>query len=174
MQYVVGQDETELEKCFHNLCQKVVYDCNLILYGLEFNKHSSTLRLYIMDEKTKTVAIEDCVRVDRALSPCFEEESGNSWMPDSITLEVSSPGMFRELKTLEHFNWAIGERVAVVLFYNLEAQGLSKKLKKSKKVVGLLKEATNKCIKLEIEEQLIEVNYTNIKKANLEPQVFKS
>jgi ribosome maturation factor RimP len=56
------------------------------------------------------VMFEDCVRVCKKLLDIDEKEP---FIPDTCTLEVSSPGVNRRLRLPEHFAGAIGERVRI-------------------------------------------------------------
>jgi ribosome maturation factor RimP len=56
------------------------------------------------------VQFEDCVRVSKRLLDIDEQEA---FIPDTCTLEVSSPGINRRLRLPEHFGGAIGERVRI-------------------------------------------------------------
>lgn len=56
------------------------------------------------------VTFEDCVRVSKRLLDIDERDG---LIPDTCTLEVSSPGVNRRLRLPEHFAGAVGERVRV-------------------------------------------------------------
>jgi ribosome maturation factor RimP len=56
--------------------------------------------------------IGDCTLVARELGQMLEEEDPFS---HAYTLEVSSPGIERDLRRPEHFGWALGETVHIVL-----------------------------------------------------------
>lgn len=121
-----------------------------------------------MNESTKSALIEDCIKVDNALTPYFETET---WMPLEITLEVSSPGIFRQLKTLEHFTQVKSHPISIVLNKNLAEMGIKefpKSIISQKKLMGKLKEIESDKILLEIESFNIPIIFTNIKRANLE------
>jgi len=53
-------------------------------------------------------SVEDCARVSRSVEGKLDE-----WITWSYVLEVSSPGIDRPLRTPEHFQRFVGERVAV-------------------------------------------------------------
>lgn len=81
------------------------------------------LRICITKPDTKkgnTITLEDCQEVSLALSPLLDVE-----MPDSkkYFLEVSSPGIERTLKTLIHYQSAIGEFVRVKTIDKKEFRG---------------------------------------------------
>ena len=86
------------------------------VYELDYLSGQSSLRLYIMNPESKTAVIEDCIKIDRALTPYIDQES---WMPQELILEVSSPGLFRDLRQAWHFNISSGERIQVLLKKNL-------------------------------------------------------
>jgi ribosome maturation factor RimP len=56
------------------------------------------------------VMFEDCVRVCKKLLDIDEKDP---FIPDTCTLEVSSPGINRRLRLPEHFEGAVGERVRI-------------------------------------------------------------
>ncbi len=57
-------------------------------------------------------SIVDCTTVARELGQMLEVDDP---FDHAYTLEVSSPGIERELRRPEHFGWAIGETVYLVL-----------------------------------------------------------
>ena len=58
-----------------------------------------------------SVSVGDCAAVSRELGQILEVED---LIGGAYTLEVSSPGVERELSRSDHFMWAVGERVHVV------------------------------------------------------------
>ncbi|MFQ6118031.1 MAG: ribosome maturation factor RimP [Candidatus Bipolaricaulia bacterium] len=69
------------------------------LYRLDYREggRGALVRVYI--DKEGGVTLDDCQRVSRALEPWFDER-----IPRRYLLEVSSPGIERELHTKEHFD----------------------------------------------------------------------
>ena len=112
------ETEVELEQRFFRLCTQVVEDNALELYHLEYRESSGRLLVMIQDSqsgegnKAKTASIEHCVQIDRALTPFIHQEQ---WMPEKLTLEVSSPGLDRPLVSRWHFEQSIGERIILKL-----------------------------------------------------------
>jgi ribosome maturation factor RimP len=78
------------------------------LWELEYvtRSNSGLLRLYI--DSAQGIAVEDCERVSRAVSQTMDVSDP---IPGHYTLEVSSPGLDRVLRTPEHFARFNGERV---------------------------------------------------------------
>lgn len=162
------QERSGVEGKFFNLCSKVALENGLELYDLEYVIGSKLLRLYIMDKKTKTALIEDCAKIDHALTPYFETET---WMPDEVTLEVSSPGVYRGLRTLEHFSMAIDKNISVVLNKNLSGEDykdMPRSITAEKKLKGKLQQVLDNKVELVIGKFLVPVTFENIKRANLD------
>ena len=140
------------------------------LYDLNYIPAQKLLRLFIEDEKTQSALIDDCVKVDRALSPYFEEEK---WIPEEIVLEVSSPGVYRHISSTKHFEKAVGEIAQVTVFGTLPEQTLEmlpKSLQKQKVLRGQIQEVNDEGVFIQIEETNILLPFSNIKKANLDPE----
>ena len=68
------------------------------------------LRVYI--DLPGGINVDDCARVSRQLSAFLDVEDP---IPGSYTLEVSSPGVDRRLRTIEHFRRFAGHEVKVEL-----------------------------------------------------------
>ncbi len=66
------------------------------------------IRVYL--DKPGGISVGDCQRFSRRLSDCLDM---NQTIPGSYLLEVSSPGLERALRTLEHVERFSGRRVAL-------------------------------------------------------------
>lgn len=166
------KDRTGIEAKFFNLCEQVAKDNGYVLYDLEYIVGAKLLRVYIMNEQTKSALIEDCIKVDHALTPFFETET---WMPSEITLEVSSPGIYRNLRAKDHFKQSVGQKVSTVLSKNLTGDlyvGMPKSITSEKKLKGELLEMGEEGIFLKIDKYKVMVPFNNIKRANLEADDF--
>jgi ribosome maturation factor RimP len=82
------------------------------LWGLEFSIQGrrSLLRVYI--DSPVGVTLEDCERISRQISAVMDVEDP---ITSAYTLEVSSPGLDRQLYTPAQFASYIGHRIAVRL-----------------------------------------------------------
>lgn len=154
---------------FYELTLKIVESFDYELYDLEYVAGSSTLRVFIMDPETKTAVIEDCIKVDRAFDEYVETEN---WIPNDFVLEVSSPGMYRKLKTYKHFELAIGQIISVTITGKLsegQAIELPKALKNQSQFRGTLLETSTDKILIETTDAKVELSFSQIKKASLDP-----
>lgn len=166
----LSKERSGVELKFFEICQKVVPENGLKLYDLEYQPAQQLLRIYVYDETTKTAVIEDCVKVDRALTPYIEEES---WIPDALVLEVSSPGIYRHLSQKEHFEMSFGEMVLVTLRGDLDAELIAKnpKVFKNKKLRLELLGLEEENVEFAFEDINFKVPLDNIKKIILDPEL---
>ncbi len=156
------------EKLFFDLCTQVVKENMLEVYDLDYFPGQSLLRVFIYDRATETATLDDCAKIDRALTPFIESED---WMPQELNLEISSPGIYRSLNSLDHFSKSIGKSLSVLLCRKLDSNsfsGLPKKLLNTKKINGLLVECNDNEILLKNKESKLRLEYSEIKKANIE------
>lgn len=80
----------------------------LHLYDVEVN--GATLRVTV--EGDEPVDLDQLTSATHAIAAILEEEDP---MPKSYTLEVSSPGLERKLRTPDHFAGAVGDLVSLKL-----------------------------------------------------------
>ncbi|HWT76329.1 MAG TPA: ribosome maturation factor RimP [Mobilitalea sp.] len=111
------------------------------LYDIEYVKEGGNwfLRAYI--DKENGISVDDCELVSRALSDLLDK---HDFIPDSYILEVSSPGLGRQLKRDKHFEKSIGEEVEIKLY---------KPVNKRKEFVGVLTAFDQNTLTIELEDQ---------------------
>ena len=87
-----------------------VQTCALPILDVEYLKEGdrNILRAYI--DKTGGVTIEDCENASRAFDPLLDREN---FITDVYTLEVSSPGLGRQIRRPHDFEYALGKSVDV-------------------------------------------------------------
>ena len=83
------------------------------IWDLTFAKVGADYHLEITIDNDAGIQIEDCERVHRAIDPILDEADP---IDGFYYLEVSSPGIERELRTEEHILAFIGARVEAKLF----------------------------------------------------------
>ena len=100
------------------LLAPVVAGLGYELWELEFAPRAGggLLRLYIDSRRTAS-ALDDCERVSRAVSETLDAADP---IPGHYTLEVSSPGLDRVLRTREHFERFAGEQVRLEMMQPIE------------------------------------------------------
>ena len=83
------------------------------IWDVTYSKIGADYHLEITIDSDKGIGIDDCERVHRAIDPILDECDP---IEGFYYLEVSSPGIERELRTEEHVAACIGERVEAKLF----------------------------------------------------------
>lgn len=83
------------------------------LWDVEFVKEGADKYLRITIDNEDGITIEDCEKFHRAIDPILDEADPIS---EAYILEVSSPGIERELKTAEHIEACEGWDVEVRLY----------------------------------------------------------
>ena len=92
------------------LIKPVVEELGLILWDTRFEKEGSRWYLRYFIDKEGGVNIKDCETVSRAIEKLLDEADP---IEQSYTLEVSSPGIERELIKDWHFEMYAGSKVHV-------------------------------------------------------------
>jgi ribosome maturation factor RimP len=104
----VGEGTRPLEAAIEALAGPVLQAYGLTLVDLEYagGGRRSVLRFYI--DKPGGVSIDDCQRFSREIGDLLDVED---LVPGSFDLEVSSPGLDRELRKARELVWAVGQPV---------------------------------------------------------------
>jgi ribosome maturation factor RimP len=137
----------------------VVSNLGYELWELEFLPRSSgaLLRLYI--DSADGISLDDCERVSHAVSAALDSADP---IPGQYTLEVSSPGLDRVLRTPAHFERFTGERVRVEMSRLIDGR---------KRFSGQLLAANDHEITLIVEGGRVSLPINDIHKARLAPQM---
>lgn len=84
-----------------------------ILWDVEFVKEGADKYLRITIDHPQGITIDDCERFHRAIDPVLDEHDP---IAEAYILEVSSPGIERELKTRDHVEMCLGDTVEIRLY----------------------------------------------------------
>ena len=90
-----------------------------MLWDVEYLKEGARRILRVTIDSEDGITIEDCERMHRAIDPILDEIDP---IEDAYDLEVSSPGIERDLRTDAHIDACVGERVEVRFFAPFEGQ----------------------------------------------------
>ena len=128
------------------------------LWELEYSpgRGNGCLRLYIDTEAG--ITLDDCERVSRAVSELLDASDP---IPGQYTLEVSSPGLERPLRTAEHFARFVGETVSVETVQAIEGR---------RRFKGALTAAGADTVEVEVDGKRWTLPISGIRKAHLAPQ----
>jgi ribosome maturation factor RimP len=124
----------------YDLVKNAVNDQGVELWDVKYVKEGASWYLRIFIDSPDGINIDDCTNVSHAVDPILDEHDP---IDNSYYLEVSSPGLMREISREEHFVWAIGKDVKVKLYKALngvkEFQGELKGLIDDKIVISFFK-----------------------------------
>ena len=95
------------------IIQPTADELGYYLWNVEYVKEGADFILRITIDTDEGITIDDCEAMTRAIDPILDEQDP---IPDSYLLEVSSPGIERELTRDDHFDLCVGEKVEVRLF----------------------------------------------------------
>jgi ribosome maturation factor RimP len=106
-------------------------------------------------QEEQGITVDDCERVSREVAALLDVDDP---IPTAYTLEVSSPGFDRVLRTPAHFERFAGSRV----FVELKAPRAGRR-----RYTGLLQAVNAAGIELEVDKQKVVIGFEEIGKARL-------
>ncbi|MBQ0013877.1 MAG: ribosome maturation factor RimP [Clostridia bacterium] len=112
---MAGKVETKVLE----IAEPIARDLGLSIWDIEFVKEGADHYLRIYIDKEGGVGIDDCVDMSHAIDGPLDDADP---IDVSYTLEVSSPGAERSLKTDAHFMAYIGEKVMVKLIRPVDGE----------------------------------------------------
>ena len=95
----------------------VAEECGVRVWDVRFEKEGAMWYLRVFIDKDGGVDINDCENVSRKLDKLLDELDP---IDHSYTLEVSSPGIERDLVKKEHFEQFMGQDITVRLIRAVE------------------------------------------------------
>lgn len=137
----------EYEERTEQLLTPVMEENHFELVDVEYVREAGNWYLRAYVDKEGGITIDDCELVSRALSERLDEED---FIPDSYILEVSSPGLGRQLKKDKDFQRSLGEEVEVKLYQGI-SEKVGKKEVRTKEWFGILKAFDDETVTLEPE-----------------------
>lgn len=109
--------KTEIVERTERLVTPIIDENNFELVDVEYVKEGANWYLRVYADKEGGINIDDCVLISRALEEKLDAED---FIKDPYILEVSSPGLGRQLKKDKDFNRSMGEAVECKLFKAVE------------------------------------------------------
>jgi len=126
------------------------------LVDIEQSAPGRLLRVFI-DKKEGSITLDDCVAISNHLSQLLAVEN-----IDYNRLEVSSPGLDRQLKKKADFVRYMGESARIRLRIALQGQ---------RNFVGTLVEVNDDVLTLNADGKLLQIELRNLEKARLIPKL---
>ena len=149
----MAQNVKNVSQTVKNAILPTVSELGYEIWDVEFVKEGANYYLRIYIDCAEGINIEDCERVHRAIDPVLDEADP---IDRAYYLEVSSPGLGRQIKNAEQAEKVMGERVELKLFAPDAA--------KRKTLVGTLEGYGESTVTLKIGEECSEVEIKNIAK----------
>ena len=134
------------------------------LIDIEFAREGrgGVLRIFIdrppASEPEGAVTVDDCARVSHAVSEVLEVDDP---IKGHYTLEVSSPGFDRILRTRAHFERFVGEKIFAELKLPMDGR---------RRFAGVLKSVLDGTIVVEVDGKAHNLPLDRIQKARLRPE----
>lgn len=127
----------------YDLAKPIAEEQGVYLWDVRFEKEGSSWFLRIILDSNEGITFTECENVSRPLSDLLDEKD---FIKQSYYLEVSSPGLMRELRKPDHFEVCIGDEVLVKLIRPRDGQ---------REFIGTLKTYENGIFEIESENNLI-------------------
>ena len=140
-----------------SLIEPLLIQLGYELVELEFAPARGRGSVRIFIDRPEGIGISDCERVSREVSALLDVEDP---IPTAYSLEVSSPGDDRVLRTHAHFERFKGSRVLVELVAPRDGR---------RRYTGMLQEVSATAVALEVDRQRVDVPFGEIAKARLAP-----
>ena len=122
------------------------------IWDITYSKIGADYHLEITIDSDDGINIDDCEKVHRAIDPILDECDP---IEDFYYLEVSSPGIERELRTEEHIEISRGERVEAKLYRAVDGK---------KSVVGVLLGLSDGNVIIECDGEEVSLSRADISK----------
>lgn len=125
------------------------------LVDVEYVKEGSDFYLRAYIDKPGGITIDDCETVSRKLSDLLDE---HDFIEDAYILEVSSPGLGRQLKKEKDYKRSIGQSVDIKLYKAMDG---------AKEYTGILTAYDDTSFTIESEGKLTVIQRDNTAKISL-------
>lgn len=122
------------------------------IWDVTYSKIGADYHLEITIDSDNGINIEDCEKVHRAIDPILDEVDP---IEGFYYLEVSSPGVERELRTEEHITLSVGVKVEAKLFTPKDGR---------KSIVGILSAYADGVLTITAEDGEIALDRKDISK----------
>lgn len=149
----------DYEKRAEALIDPIVQKNEFELVDVEYVREGSNWFLRAFIDKPGGITIDDCEVVSREFSELLDKED---FIDDAYILEVSSPGLGRQLKKDKDLKRSIGEEVEIKLYKGIKQMRRNKEVS-VKELSGFLVSYDDNTITIELEDETtMEVQRTDI------------
>jgi ribosome maturation factor RimP len=140
------------------LAMRVAEEQGVEVFDIELlGKNKLLLRVSI--DKEEGVTLDDCEKFSRRLEAFLDVEDP---VPGSYTLEVSSPGLDRPLRSIKEFEKNIGKLTRIITIEKIKGQNF---------FIGRIISVGSDYVKLLVNEHEIDIPFEKVSRARLEVEV---
>jgi ribosome maturation factor RimP len=119
-------DPVDIVGRIRTIARRVAASYGVEIYDVQFRREAGGMILRIQIDRPgpaataeESVSVDDCANVSRDLSAILDVEE---IVPSAYTLEVSSPGLDRALRTVDDYRRFTGRRAKVVTHEPIDGQ----------------------------------------------------
>lgn len=135
-----------------SIIEPTVTELGYSIWDITYQKIGADYHLEITIDSEGGINIEDCEKVHRAIDPILDEHDP---IESFYYLEVSSPGIERELRTEEHILASVGVKCEAKLFRAIDG---------SRTVIGNIKSYADGVLVMECDGAEVVIPKDNISK----------
>lgn len=128
---------TSLEKKIEDLVKPIIENLGYKVYDVMYQKEGKDNYLRIFIDSPKGIDLNDCEKVNDSVNDILDEKD---YIKAQYYLEISSPGLERNLRRDEQFLESIGKKIEVHLYNSVNG---------NKVIIGILNEFNEKDILIE-------------------------
>ncbi len=146
--------KTTLLERVEKLVLPVTQELGLELVDIEYLQDGGYwyLRVYV-EKEDEDISLDDCAKVSNRI-----DEDVDALIKEKFFLEVSSPGVERPLKKESDYTRFAGQKARLILKHKMED---------SRNWTGVIEKYEDSIIYLDVEDKVLEIPYSEVKKANL-------
>ena len=149
----------EYEKRAEALIEPIIQKNEFELVDVEYVREGSNWFLRAFIDKPGGITVDDCELVSREFSDLLDKED---FIDDSYIMEVSSPGLGRQLKKDKDLKRSIGEEVEIKLYKGIKQMRRNKEVS-VKELTGFIVAYDDSTITIELEDETtMELQRTDI------------
>ena len=145
----------DIEESLFQALNEIVEKKDMRVVNISIGGLTKRPSIQIIIDSIQGVSLDDCSFVSKVTDDIIKV---NGYYDDDYNLEVSSPGINRQLFTLDDFRLYINSMVKIKL---------KKSVNNQKNILGKIKNIKIENIIIDLGQEEIEIEFKNIKKANI-------
>ena len=145
----------DIEESLFQALNEIVEKKDMRVANISISGLAKSPSIQIIIDSIQGVSLDDCSFVSKLTDDIIKV---NGYYSDDYNLEVSSPGINRQLFSLDDFRLYKNSMVKIKL---------KKPINNRKNILGIIKVIKNENIILDVDQEEIKIDFKNIKKANI-------